>query len=197
MVEHRLIDMVFTKNGCRKTVVRYVGRRKTCPWCGKTYVPPVIHRLRSRIFGRSFQAWVIYHRISLRLPLGLISRATSDLFFVEPDDVTILDFMRQFALEHTPTDRRLLERILAGSVVNVDETNISIHGENQYVWVMTDGEHVIFRLTATREATLLQELLRGYHGILVSDFYGGYDTLPCRQQKCLVHLIRDLNEDLW
>src|ERR1035441_10431643 len=62
---------------------------------------------------------------------------------------------------------------------------------------MTDGEHVIFRLTATREATLIQKLLHGYHGILVSDFYGGYDTLPCRQQKCLVHLIRDLNDDLW
>src|ERR1039458_9890533 len=62
---------------------------------------------------------------------------------------------------------------------------------------MTDGEHVIFRLTATREATLIQKLLHGHHGILVSDFYGGYDTLPCRQQKCLVHLIRDLNDDLW
>ena len=26
---------------------------------------------------------------------------------------------------------------------------------------------------------------------------GGYDSLPCRQQKCLVHLIRDFNDDLW
>ncbi len=29
------------------------------------------------------------------------------------------------------------------------------------------------------------------------DFYGGYDALPYRQQKCLVHLIGDLNDDLW
>ena len=33
--------------------------------------------------------------------------------------------------------------------------------------------------------------------MLISDFYGGYDSMPCRQQKCLVHLIRDLNDDLW
>lgn len=33
--------------------------------------------------------------------------------------------------------------------------------------------------------------------MLISDFYGGYDSIPCRQQKCLVHLIRDLNDDLW
>jgi hypothetical protein len=32
---------------------------------------------------------------------------------------------------------------------------------------------------------------------LISDFYGGYDACECRQQKCLVHLIRDLNDDLW
>lgn len=31
--------------------------------------------------------------------------------------------------------------------------------------------------------------------MLISDFYSGYDSLPCKQQKCLVHLIRDLNGD--
>jgi Transposase IS66 family len=54
-----------------------------------------------------------------------------------------------------------------------------------------------FRLTETRETGFLQELLNGYQGVLVSDFYGGYDAITCRQQKCLVHLIRDLNDDLW
>jgi hypothetical protein len=39
-------------------------------------------------------------------------------------------------------------------------------------------------------------LLKGFSGVLVSDFYAGYDSMPCPQQKCLVHLIRDLNGDL-
>src|SRR5262249_10897341 len=33
-------------------------------------------------------------------------------------------------------------------------------------------------------------------GVVVSDFYGAYDSLPCKQQKCLVHLLRDFNSDL-
>ncbi len=37
----------------------------------------------------------------------------------------------------------------------------------------------------------------GFTGVLVSDFYPGYDTLDCHQQKCLIHLIRDLNEDFF
>jgi hypothetical protein len=79
----------------------------------------------------------------------------------------------------------------------VDETRLNIQGEDQYVWVLTDGLHVVFKLTDTRETLLVRELLRDFKGILVSDFYAGYDAMPCRQQKCLVHLIRDLNDDLW
>jgi hypothetical protein len=29
-----------------------------------------------------------------------------------------------------------------------------------------------------------------------TDFFTGYDSLKCAQQKCLIHLIRDMNEDL-
>jgi hypothetical protein len=32
--------------------------------------------------------------------------------------------------------------------------------------------------------------------VLVSDFYAAYDSVPCPQQKCLIHLMRDINEDL-
>lgn len=49
----------------------------------------------------------------------------------------------------------------------------------------------------TRETEFLKTPLTDVKGTVVSDFYGGYDALPCRQQKCLVHLIRDLNDDLW
>ena len=31
--------------------------------------------------------------------------------------------------------------------------------------------------------------------MLISDFYPGYESLSCAQQKCLIHLMRDLNED--
>jgi hypothetical protein len=68
---------------------------------------------------------------------------------------------------------------------------------DHYVWVFTDGQHVVFRMTETREADIVQKVLAGYKGVLVSDFYPGYDSMPCRQQKCLVHLIRDINDDLW
>jgi hypothetical protein len=38
--------------------------------------------------------------------------------------------------------------------------------------------------------------LHDFQGVLVSDFYAGYDAIECAQQKCLVHLLRDINEDV-
>src|SRR5262249_35055940 len=90
-----------------------------------------------------------------------------------------------------------LQRIKASPFVHVDETKINIQGAEHYVWVFTDGIHVVFRLTDTRETNIVQEVLDGYSGVLVTDFYAGYDAVNCRQQKCLVHLIRDINNDLW
>src|SRR5215469_17059722 len=33
-------------------------------------------------------------------------------------------------------------------------------------------------------------------GVLVSDFYTAYDALDMPQQRCLIHLMRDMNDDL-
>ena len=50
--------------------------------------------------------------------------------------------------------------------------------------------------SASREGELLHSLLKDFKGVLVSDFYAAYDSLDCPQQKCLIHLIRDMNDDL-
>src|SRR5260370_10277613 len=39
-------------------------------------------------------------------------------------------------------------------------------------------------------------MLKSFRGVLVSDFYPAYDSIDCPQQKCLIHLMRDMNDDL-
>lgn len=79
----------------------------------------------------------------------------------------------------------------------IDETQININGCNQYVWVFTNGVHVIFKWTETREDCFVREFLKDFKGVLISDFYAGYDSLTCNHQKCWVHVIHDLNNDLY
>src|ERR1022692_1361960 len=57
-------------------------------------------------------------------------------------------------------------------------------------------EEVAYVYSETREGTLLQTMLKDFTGVLVTDFYAAYDAIRCPQQKCLIHLIRDLNDDM-
>jgi hypothetical protein len=120
-----------------------------------------------------------------------------DLFGERASDGSLVRFIEYFAQYYASTENILLQRILESPFVHIDETRLNIRGTDHYVWVFTDGKHVLFKMTETRETTIVHEILKNYKGVLISDFYGGYDSVQCEQQKCLVHLIRDLNEELW
>jgi hypothetical protein len=49
----------------------------------------------------------------------------------------------------------------------------------------------------SREGGFLKEMLAQFKGVLVSDFYSAYDSIDCPQQKCLVHFLRDINDDVF
>ena len=104
--------------------------------------------------------------------------------------------LRQFAEYYASTERQIAESLLKSPYIHVDETRVNIQGDNWYVWVFTDCRKVVFKLSETRETTFVQEFLAQFTGVLVTDFYGGYDAFQCRQQKCWAHLIGDLNDDI-
>jgi hypothetical protein len=84
--------------------------------------------------------------------------------------------------------------MLEGGLIHADETSIVLKRRRAYVWVFTTFHEVAYFYAEMREAVFLQDALKGFSGVLVSDFYAAYDSIPCPQQKCLIHLIRDLND---
>jgi len=190
-----ITDLVFTQNGLSKKTLRLEGNYGYCPKCYRHYGPESLHGYSA--FGHGFQSWVIYQRFSLRLPYESIVQSLDEQFSESISPGGITEIIRRFGKFYKDTEKISLERMLASPFIHVDETKVNVQGIDHYVWVFTDGKRVILRVTETREATIVHEILEGFKGILVSDFYGGYDALPCLQQKCLVHLIRDLNDDLW
>ena len=195
--EKTIIDLRFTKNGCKKIVTTYSSPKGYCSVCDKYYDSLLIDEFTYQFFGHSFKAWTIYQRIILRLPYRIITQEMEELVGERTSKSTIINFMREFAEYYTPTEKIHVQRIQKSPFIHVDETKINIQGIHQYVWGFTDGKHVVLKKTKTREATFVNEFLSNYDGVIISDFYPGYDSVPCKQQKCWVHLIRDLNDDLW
>jgi len=96
----------------------------------------------------------------------------------------------------------LTENMRHGSHVHVDETKVTTigsagQGQTGYVWAFTNLKDVVYTYSASREGVTLKSVLGDFHGVLVSDFYAAYDSVDCPHQKCLIHLVRDMNADLF
>lgn len=192
-----IIDLVFTANGIKKVVTKYIGKQGYCTACKSMWNPPAIRRLGPvQDYGHGLQAWLTYHRMALRLPFNKIAQLFEEVFSERINSGQVSSLVEQFSRCYVSTEKLLLKKILASPIIHADETTINILGTSQYVWVITDGVHVVFRHTEGREARVMHELLDGYSGVLCTDFYSGYDSVNCAQQKCWAHLIRDLNDDL-
>jgi hypothetical protein len=105
-------------------------------------------------------------------------------------------FKEMMARYYQPSCKKMLAKMLAGPVLHVDETEVKLRVGKGYVWVFTTAEEVVYMFRPTREGDFLPKLLKDFRGVLVSDYYAAYDSLPCPQQKCLIHLIRDMNQEL-
>ena len=98
---------------------------------------------------------------------------------------------------YNPLYAEILQGILTDAVVHVDETTVRLRQQQKgYVWVLTSMDKVYYFYRPTKRDVISQEMLAPFSGTLISDFYTGYDSLPFSQQKCLIHLIRDIDDDV-
>ena len=149
-------------------------------------------------FGNGLVAWIVYQNISHRQSMENVGKGLSDIFGFHFNWRSLIPVLKKRAVRiYHDTYEEILSGIQRGDLVHVDETNVSVKGTTAYVWVFTNLEEVAYVYSATREGTILENILKGFHGVLVSDFFPVYESIECEQQRCLVHLIRDLNDDLF
>jgi predicted RecB family nuclease len=187
-----VLDLRFSPGTIKRWVVRYSFSRYICWRCKAT-----LHLyVRKPKYGAGLCAYLLYHVIDVQTPQNVVANTTRQLFGLTLSRGLISHIKALEAERFRPTFRMILERIAAGKLVHADETKVTVSGKGGYVWVFTSLEDVAFIYTETREGSTLQEVLGKFRGVLVSDFYAAYDSIECEHQKCLVHLMRDVNDDL-
>jgi predicted RecB family nuclease len=187
-------DLKFTAGGIRRQVIRCTTVQYQCRDCGRTFLPQPYKRRDKHLHG--LKSWAMYQLVVHRSSLHGIEAMFEDCFGLRVGFMEVLAIKVLMAQRYRQTLKAILARIVAGGLVHVDETEVNLQKGKGYVWVLTSMEDVVYLYRPSREADFLRDLLRGFRGVLVSDFYPGYESLPCKQQVCLVHLIRDMNSDL-
>jgi predicted RecB family nuclease len=185
-------DLRFTRRGIKRSAVRYHYKVYRCRECRAE----INVYSRSSRYGLNLRAFVVYLLLELRLSNQKAVEHLSLLFDLSLDKHEAYRIKSAMAEQYMPTYRGIIRQIARGGLVHADETKGVVKGSGHYVWVFANLTTVAYVYSESREAAILEDVLDGFNGVLVSDFYAAYDSVPCAQQKCLIHLMRDINEDL-
>jgi predicted RecB family nuclease len=192
----RQIDLRFGPGYMKRWVTEYQSAQYRCRSCRKTWFLRRYLEIGTK-YGRNLGCWVVYQVIAQKQSSGAIIATLGEAFGIHINRQKVQTQKHEFAEYYRSTYDAILGRIAQAPLVHVDETKANILGASGYVWVFAAPEEVAYVYAGSRDGTVLERALTGFRGVLVSDFYTAYDSMPCPQQKCLVHLIRDLNDDLF
>ena len=190
-----VINIKFMKYGIKKWIVRYQRNKFKCKKCDKIIKLNKFNKFYK--YGHNLMSWSINQHFIHKVSIRKIDRIILETFKIKVSTAVTSSFRTKLARKYQHTVDEIKQNLINGNLIHADETTANVQGcSSGYVWVFTNMDSVLYLFKPNRESGFLKDMLTEFEGVLVSDFYQGYDSLPCLQQKCLIHLIRDLNEDL-
>jgi len=187
-------DLKFTRSGIKQWVIEFQSGMGKCARCRMKHNDTVLKRVH---FGDNLFAWAVNLYVNYHVSHELISRLLEEQFGIYANRLYFMQRKEKWFEQFSPEMAHIQEAIRQSPVIHIDETPIKLSKGSGYVWVLATTETVCYHFTPTRETKFLHDWLSDFPGIVVTDFFPGYEPLPFRRQKCLIHLIRDLNDELF
>jgi len=129
---------------------------------------------------------------------GKVSETLNDAFGLQVTRSGWCQADQRLAETARPVYQELIEFVQGSSVVHADETGWRIGTLSAWLWVFANQEATVYAIRDNRSSDVAVEILgRKFHGILASDCFVAYDDKRLKdwlKQKCLAHLLKDLNE---
>ena len=190
-----LHDVQLIKYGLRRICYEYHFAVLWCSKCQSSFGVPASFWPKSK-YGRNLVAYLLYQLIELSIPMNVVGASLNRIMGFNLTQPKIHNLKRSAARYYQEVQEVILKNLCKGRMVHVDETRVSVKGKTGCVWVITNLHEVAYLYTDAREGEFVQNLLTDFSGVLISDFFTAYDSIDCPQQKCLIHLVRDLNTEV-
>jgi len=145
-------------------------------------------------FGINLMLLVSFMR-ALGITTQKVKALLGELYGLNLSRSTVLHMEDRVAREFGEHYRELRDEIRASKSVNFDDTGWPVNGAYRSLWAFVGEAAAWYTVRGTRSRAVVEETLgEDYRGVTGSDFYPSFDKLPYRQQKCLVHLLRDVGK---
>jgi transposase len=186
-------------------IIEHQVIKRKCPHCAQWRAPHLdlcgIVIGQGRI-GVRIAGLIAYLRMTLRMTIAAIRTYLRGVHGLYLSAGEIVELLHDVARTTQRSLDVLREHMRASPVVHADETGWRENGQNGYAWVFaTPGAQGIryYEHDRSRGQAVVQRIVGPTDGqkstaCLVSDFYCGYNDYPGPQQRCWVHLLRDLRK---
>ncbi len=179
--------------GIKVQVICHRIHRDFCPRCRKMVEPKVPDALPNATIGNRLLVLSAWLHFSLGNTISQI--------------LSVFNFHLQFQLSSGGLVQmgyrladileawydEIAQEIVQSAVLFGDETGWRLDGKTGWLWCFTSRSATLFSIERSRAGpVVLKFITEQFGGVLISDFWGAYNILTCIKQKCLVHLLRDL-----
>jgi transposase len=179
-------------------VIEHQYLARVCPVCRTRRVPPVelggvVLGPRQRL-GLGLVSLIATLREEGRLPFATIRWYLATVHHLRLSVGELVRVVAQVAGRAKGAVERIKDAIRASPLVHADETGWREKGRNGYVWTFRTPTHGYFVRGGRNKEMVDDALGPTFAGVLVCDFYAGYDHYPGLKQRCWAHLLGDVRD---
>lgn len=192
VIEHTQEDLI---PACTE-VTLFKRHRYFCKHCNKMvtapYAPDEIPQGHIGPTALIHMAILKYHHA---LPGGKIVELFKELAKFQISEGAIGQALQRLAEWLQVEANQILEAIHQSPQIHIDETGWKVNGKGHWLWAFVSERLTYYKIDPSRSAKVPKQIIpTDYGGIIISDFYGAYNKLPGKKQKCLVHLMREMKK---
>lgn len=176
-------------------VLEHQVYRSWCSYCQCWQEAPLY--LSGQVLGQGrigvqLASHICYLRLELRLPYRRLKAYLLSSYGLALSNGELAALMQKIAALSQGDYAVLKEQAHAHPNLHCDETGWPEDGINGYIWALsTEGSEAVryYKYHHSRSAATAKSVIgANYAGTLSTDFYGSYNGLGQRQQRCWVHL---------
>jgi hypothetical protein len=192
--EHVMLDLTVGKHNRQLVITKYIIHRSRCKAC-KKIVNIDFGLLKDCHFGFGFIATVMQSRIESKHSYSkiLVEFERWIPYLNKLISITsIINWFKKYGAHLEEFYLECVKKLKEAKYVHADETGLPMKGKNWWLWVITTTFFTLFIPHASRGRKAIEKFFEKFEGVLITDFWGAYNTLTEEQQKCLSHLVKDL-----
>lgn len=176
-------------------VTEYTINRYWCPCCKKTVEPVIPDALPNCVLGHRVTALMAWLRFGTGISLSQITDVLNAHLSFPVSAGGIVDSSHRIADILTLWYERIGEEVKLSGTLHADETGWRVAGRTHWLWCFCARDATWYMIDRSRGSPALSKFFtEAIDGILVTDFWGPYNSVECAgRQCCYPHLFRDID----